>query len=680
MVPGHVMVVLRIALVYCLVLLDRQCEADGGLMIRHGRSRVRHSSEHVGSHTRWSQAHPSKGQRTQSADSYADDSNGNSNEINSPDLTSPDLLNITQLQAGVTALPLLNAVPAAPPKGGRIIRLSGGNSLYTGKQYHPHPVRFYAHKQIESKYKILKLTEAGLMNLEPSVEDRDSRKPEGGNDNRSTANNDRVIGGGKQLPESRLRQTRDRLVDVVMLTDEEPRQNEATGMAANANIRNNGNHNSSLTSHDLISNHVLKAFPPKMKQKILTGNNGDIKSPDLAADIARSNHSNDNNIANNNNKSDSNKNIDNNSNNSSSTSADKRIISSDEEVRVLEHNNAEFLKPAINNNIGVVDGGDEDTVPDGLNRTAMSVSTVETFSRAASDDVATDKISVNEIDYEGNVTRRRGVIEMDAEQVVSPDHGSRAISVNGNATSSTENTTFDDYNKNILTEQSLNKSRPEGGMMMVVQSVERASAAAIENGTTTESISRAKIPAQSVEEAVTLDKINGTGDSVNESLSADSYYQDRSGPEPDYGDRQNETTGDEEDTTISADGQQWDDETGVTPSNLFAEFEEFDNEGRSLMGAELGGSVRPADTSIMMTVEGDVDFDETSRNNRLNLKGGHDTLSQFLQVVETQHLMGSNCTAGTALNLGEGVVDRYAQERFRVEAEIAVNRANMLTR
>jgi len=36
--------------------------------------------------------------------------------------------------------------------------------------------------------------------------------------------------------------------------------------------------------------------------------------------------------------------------------------------------------------------------------------------------------------------------------------------------------------------------------------------------------------------------------------------------------------------------------------------------------------------------------------------------------------------AGTSLNLGEGVVDRYAQDRFRVEAEVAVNRANMLTR
>lgn len=64
-----------------------------------------------------------------------------------------------------------------------------------------------------------------------------------------------------------------------------------------------------------------------------------------------------------------------------------------------------------------------------------------------------------------------------------------------------------------------------------------------------------------------------------------------------------------------------------------------------------------------------------------NVKSGHvDIVTRFLRIVESQHLLGENCTAGTDLNLGEGVVDRYAQERFRVEADVAVNRANMLTR
>lgn len=78
--------------------------------------------------------------------------------------------------------------------------------------------------------------------------------------------------------------------------------------------------------------------------------------------------------------------------------------------------------------------------------------------------------------------------------------------------------------------------------------------------------------------------------------------------------------------------------------------------------------------------EFDLDLDETSKKNRKNLKRGRDVVTQFLQIVESQHVLGGNCTAGTALNLGEGVVDRYAQDRFRVEAEVAVNRANMLTR
>lgn len=57
-----------------------------------------------------------------------------------------------------------------------------------------------------------------------------------------------------------------------------------------------------------------------------------------------------------------------------------------------------------------------------------------------------------------------------------------------------------------------------------------------------------------------------------------------------------------------------------------------------------------------------------------------DLVSKFLRVVESQHMLGDNCTAGTETTLGEGVVDRYAQERFRLQAEVAVNRANWLTR
>lgn len=39
-----------------------------------------------------------------------------------------------------------------------------------------------------------------------------------------------------------------------------------------------------------------------------------------------------------------------------------------------------------------------------------------------------------------------------------------------------------------------------------------------------------------------------------------------------------------------------------------------------------------------------------------------DIVTRFLRIVESQHLLGANCTAGTDLNLGEGVVDRLVVE------------------
>lgn len=76
-----------------------------------------------------------------------------------------------------------------------------------------------------------------------------------------------------------------------------------------------------------------------------------------------------------------------------------------------------------------------------------------------------------------------------------------------------------------------------------------------------------------------------------------------------------------------------------------------------------------------------INRSSNSDSRKSSEKSGHaDIVTRFLRIVESQHLLGENCTAGTDLNLGEGVVDRYAQDRFRIEADIAVNRANMLTR
>lgn len=72
--------------------------------------------------------------------------------------------------------------------------------------------------------------------------------------------------------------------------------------------------------------------------------------------------------------------------------------------------------------------------------------------------------------------------------------------------------------------------------------------------------------------------------------------------------------------------------------------------------------------------------DDTQENEREGKTTHVDIVTKFLRIVESQHLLGENCTKGTDFNLGEGVVDRYAQERFRLEGEIAVNRANLYTR
>ena len=57
-----------------------------------------------------------------------------------------------------------------------------------------------------------------------------------------------------------------------------------------------------------------------------------------------------------------------------------------------------------------------------------------------------------------------------------------------------------------------------------------------------------------------------------------------------------------------------------------------------------------------------------------------DVVTHFLHIIESQHLLGKNCSPGVGFNLGEGVVEMYGQKRFRREAEVAVNRANWLTR
>lgn len=122
------------------------------------------------------------------------------------------------------------------------------------------------------------------------------------------------------------------------------------------------------------------------------------------------------------------------------------------------------------------------------------------------------------------------------------------------------------------------------------------------------------------------------------------------------------------------------------------------HKGKDRLGEEKGSKNEFTNTQVNSQStkdDGDEDFDfrvESTESDAVDnvpvtigetvesKRGSVDVVTRFLTIVESQHLLGENCTAGTDLNLGEGVVDRYAQERFRVEADVAVNRANMLTR
>jgi len=57
-----------------------------------------------------------------------------------------------------------------------------------------------------------------------------------------------------------------------------------------------------------------------------------------------------------------------------------------------------------------------------------------------------------------------------------------------------------------------------------------------------------------------------------------------------------------------------------------------------------------------------------------------DVVDEFLRIVEQYEKNQENCTPGTTFNLGDGVVAQYGLRRYRRQAMIAVDRANLLTR
>lgn len=57
-----------------------------------------------------------------------------------------------------------------------------------------------------------------------------------------------------------------------------------------------------------------------------------------------------------------------------------------------------------------------------------------------------------------------------------------------------------------------------------------------------------------------------------------------------------------------------------------------------------------------------------------------DIIAEFLEKVEAYEKQKYTCKPGTEFNLGEGVIQQYGINRFKQQALVAVNRANLLTR
>ncbi|XP_016998799.2 uncharacterized protein [Drosophila takahashii] len=168
----------------------------------------------------------------------------------------------------------------------------------------------------------------------------------------------------------------------------------------------------------------------------------------------------------------------------------------------------------------------------------------------------------------------------------------------------------------------------------------------------------------------------GKQPSLNESLGTTEWMDEAPGGREPEAEARAQVASSMEVKQISFDSSDSDSESSLDTSEVtmddgYPPDVQIDDKTKQLVIGDVVGEEEAEDNMESSQITADV---INARDSKIDL------VSKFLQYIEQQHLMGSNCVAGTSLNLGEGVVDRYAQDRFRVEAEVAVNRANMLTR
>ena len=88
------------------------------------------------------------------------------------------------------------------------------------------------------------------------------------------------------------------------------------------------------------------------------------------------------------------------------------------------------------------------------------------------------------------------------------------------------------------------------------------------------------------------------------------------------------------------------------------------------------------DSNLRKNDRDDADDDDNvvAKNGDSKKPQRNDIVEAFLRIVALYDLHKENCTPGQNISLGEGVVAQYGLQRFKRQALLAVNRANLLTR
>lgn len=759
--------------------------ANSGVVIRHGRSRGRHSSE------RRSQQHQ-EGSNADTIAQYSEHTDNSASKIFIEGIGH----SAPRPSSGGSAVVVADGIDneTTRPRPEKIIRLERGGQDGV-LPYHPHPVRFSHKKAIEAKYKILKLTEKGLTNLkwqqqqlvhrkhvaeEASADDAAKRRSLIAEDEHKGESKGSII-SGKQLPlatETRLLQT------VSWQEPHKDNSNEANNYppdlsAAYANIEYPvSGDKDAIKNHSVpdpvthLHSYLFKTMPRKRQQPQPDRHGTDLESGNIA--IVQSGHN-----SSKNREMGAASGLDNGEPNKSISSGPDRTLAAmnsveeDEdstareepegqnvglagriEIQVSpktmeigsEQNVEETWKGADNRNDNVLTARKESNGPAEevqgelmlknssrrINKEALPTGSVvgrlrKTFNNTSS--LNTDNGNLNETKSNETADKRNHkdkVTERHALNVEMSKTAKRGGPEDDKSKHQQQQSQHHAAEADTL-EEKIEETAPDGEKIMTTERTWTETLPAVTVSTTDEVVAETKDKHDAFAKELQDKRRNNKSESfsdremnrvtgweqqdvrqtvgqVNESIpmissgnesvaevtgvpSASATAEDETAT---IGRKLNKTVTDQDtptnprknvtewknggplmaDEMASADTQE--DDPLMTLVGYSVE-----NEGSERVDNELEGIDRE-DTSSAL--DDTVKWDDSSRNNRLGLRGGYDKLSRFLQTVEQQHLLGANCTAGTSLNLGEGVVDRYAQERFRIQAEIAVNRANMLTR